>query len=172
MGAPRQQRPGTMGPVLPGFEAKVVDDQDVEVPRGVSGELVVRHHEPFSFSTGYFGMAADTVEAWRNLWFHTGDRVVRADDRYSDHRPNQGRHPPAWREHLVFRRGAGAAEPSGGRDGRGRPGALRACSDDEVMAALCCARGSVSPAELLEYCEPRSPTSPCRATSNSSTSCR
>ncbi len=38
--------------------------------------------EPFAFATGYFGMAEKTVEAWRNLWFHTGDRVVREADGY------------------------------------------------------------------------------------------
>ena len=52
-------------------------------PDGVAGELALRPHEPFSFATGYFAMADKTVEAWRNFWFHTGDRVVReADGRF------------------------------------------------------------------------------------------
>ena len=42
---------------------------------GEAGELVLRADEPFAFATGYFGMPDKTVEAWRNLWFHTGDRV-------------------------------------------------------------------------------------------------
>jgi crotonobetaine/carnitine-CoA ligase len=33
-------------------------------------------------ATGYFGMPEKTVEAWRNLWLHTGDRVVRDPDGY------------------------------------------------------------------------------------------
>ena len=78
-----EQRPGTMGRVRPGFEARVVDDDDNDVPDGEPGELVLRADEPFSFATGYFGMAEKTVEAWRNLWFHTGDRVIRdADGRF------------------------------------------------------------------------------------------
>ena len=75
-----EPRPGTLGRVLDEFEARVVDGDDVEVPHGTAGELVVRSREPFAFSLGYFGMPEATVAAWRNLWFHTGDRVVRDDD--------------------------------------------------------------------------------------------
>jgi carnitine-CoA ligase len=81
IGAPaHQQRPGYMGRVLGGFDALVVDEHDQPVPDGTPGELVARHREPFAFATGYFGMPDKTVEAWRNLWFHTGDRVVREAD--------------------------------------------------------------------------------------------
>ena len=41
-------------------------------------------------------------------------------------RPDQGRDPPPRREHLVVRGRAGAAEPPGGRRGRGLSGALGA----------------------------------------------
>ena len=49
-------------------------------PPGEPGELVLRSDHPFAFATGYFGMPEKTVESWRNLWFHTGDRVVRDED--------------------------------------------------------------------------------------------
>jgi len=68
--------PGLMGRVRPNFEARVVDAFDAPVPAGTAGELIVRSHEPFAFSSGYFGMPEKTVQAWQNLWFHTGDRVV------------------------------------------------------------------------------------------------
>ncbi len=68
--------PGTMGRVLPGFEVRIVDENDSEVPCGKPGELLVRHSEPFSVANGYFGNPEATASAWRNLWFHTGDRVV------------------------------------------------------------------------------------------------
>ena len=73
-------RRGVMGWLMPGFEARVVDDNDVELPAGEAGELLLRADEPFAFASGYFGMPEKTVEAWRNLWFHTGDRVVRDAD--------------------------------------------------------------------------------------------
>jgi crotonobetaine/carnitine-CoA ligase len=75
-----EQRPGTMGRIWPGFEARVVDEYDEEVADGSVGELVLRPDAPFSFSSGYFEMPEKTVEAWRNLWFHTGDRVIREPD--------------------------------------------------------------------------------------------
>ena len=76
------QRPGKMGRLAPGFQAQVVDDQDNPLPPGTAGELVLRADEPFAFATGYFAMPDKTVEAWRNLWFHTGDRVVMDGEGY------------------------------------------------------------------------------------------
>ncbi len=84
-----------------------------ELPDGEAGELLLRADEPFAFASGYFNMPEKTVEAWRNLWFHTGDRVVRERRRRLPlRRPHQGRDPPARREHLLLRGRAGAAEPS------------------------------------------------------------
>ena len=80
--SPGMQKPGTMGRIVDGFQARVVDPQDVEVPPGEAGELVLRADEPFAFASGYFGMPEKTIEAWRNLWFHTGDRVMRDEDGY------------------------------------------------------------------------------------------
>jgi crotonobetaine/carnitine-CoA ligase len=73
-------RPGSMGTVVNGFQARVVDEDDNDLPAGVPGELILRHDEPFSFATGYYGLPEQTTQAWRNLWFHTGDRVVRDED--------------------------------------------------------------------------------------------
>jgi crotonobetaine/carnitine-CoA ligase len=76
------QKPGYMGPVFEGFTARVVDEEDNEVPDGAPGELILRAEAPFAFSTGYFNEPGKSVEAWRNLWFHTGDRVIRDEDGY------------------------------------------------------------------------------------------
>lgn len=55
-------------------ELRVVDPQtDSELPVGQAGELVIRPKKPFVFMCGYIGMPEKTLEAWRNLWFHTGD---------------------------------------------------------------------------------------------------
>jgi crotonobetaine/carnitine-CoA ligase len=64
-----------------GFEARVVDADDKDVPVGAQGELVVRHsaEDPrHGFFSGYLKNEAATAEAWRGGWFHTGD-VVRQD---------------------------------------------------------------------------------------------
>ncbi len=77
-----RQAPGWMGPVYPGFAARVLDEAGEEVADGVSGELALRTDEPLAFATGYLGQPEKTREAWRDGWFHTGDRVVRREDGY------------------------------------------------------------------------------------------
>jgi crotonobetaine/carnitine-CoA ligase len=52
---------------------KIVDDDDVEVPRGVVGEFALRSNEPWSMFRGYHRNPDATVHAWRNNWMHTGD---------------------------------------------------------------------------------------------------
>ncbi|MBM3554201.1 MAG: ATP-dependent acyl-CoA ligase [Alphaproteobacteria bacterium] len=79
---PRAIETRAFGRPGPGLEAKVVDDDDLELPRGKEGELLVRHSagEPRrGFFSGYFKNEAATEEAWRGGWFHTGD-TVRQDD--------------------------------------------------------------------------------------------
>ncbi|MCG7632721.1 MULTISPECIES: ATP-dependent acyl-CoA ligase [Gordonia] len=78
--APDMPRPGYIGQVQPDFEAVVVDEHDSPVPDGTPGELLLRPRVPYAFATGYHGMSDKTTETWRNLWFHTGDRVVREPD--------------------------------------------------------------------------------------------
>lgn len=56
------------------FEFRVVDpESDEPLPAGETGEFVVRARHPFTLMQGYIGMPDKTVEAWRNMWFHTGD---------------------------------------------------------------------------------------------------
>ena len=43
------------------------------LPPNTVGELLIRPKHPGIFSAGYYKMPDKTVEAWRNLWFHTGD---------------------------------------------------------------------------------------------------
>ena len=95
--------PGTMGRALPGFDVRVVDEHDCEVPDGAPGELLVRHSEPFSMAGGYFGNPEATASAWRNLWFHTGDRVMRDEqgiyhylDRIKDAIRRRGENISSW----------------------------------------------------------------------------
>src|SRR5205807_2573437 len=65
------------------LEARVVDAEDREVPRGVEGELVVRCAGPDprrGFFAGYLKDPAATEEAWQSGWFHTGDVVRQTPD--------------------------------------------------------------------------------------------
>ncbi|MCW5660398.1 MAG: ATP-dependent acyl-CoA ligase [Burkholderiaceae bacterium] len=149
---------GVMGWVQPGFVARVVDEHDVELPAGVAGELVLRADEPFAFASGYFGMPEKTVEAWRNLWFHTGDRVVReADgafrfvDRIKDAIRRRGENISSYEVEQVLLSHPAVASVA--------VYAVRSeLAEDEVMAALVLRDGQrCAPQELAAFCEPRLP---------------
>ena len=77
-----ESRPGAAGwPHREHFEVIIADPEtDVERPRGEVGEILVRPKVPFGFMAGYFREPAKTVEAWRNLWFHTGDAGTMGED--------------------------------------------------------------------------------------------
>lgn len=69
--------PSSCGRVRPGFEARVVDQDDAEVGPGELGELVLRADEPWTLMAGYWRKPEATVAAWRNQWLHTGDGFIR-----------------------------------------------------------------------------------------------
>ena len=61
------------GRPVPGFDVRILDDHDEEVPAGVVGELCVRPTVPGSMILEYWRQPDVTLETFRNLWFHTGD---------------------------------------------------------------------------------------------------
>ena len=65
------------GVARPGALVRVVDANDREQPNGIPGELVVRDEQAWMISPGYLNNSAATLQSWRNLWFHTGDLMVR-----------------------------------------------------------------------------------------------
>ena len=71
--------PGYCGRVRDGFEVRLVDSNDQEVPIGQIGEYTVRSELPWIITPAYFGMPEATTAAWRNGWFHTGD-AFRCDE--------------------------------------------------------------------------------------------
>jgi crotonobetaine/carnitine-CoA ligase len=155
---PQSSGSGLMGRLQPGFDARVVDEHDVEVAPGEAGELLLRADEPFAFAGGYHGRPDKTVEAWRNLWFHTGDRVVReADgsfrfvDRIKDAIRRRGENISSYEVEQVLLAHPAVAEVA--------VYPVRSeLAEDEVMAALV-ARPDVAlePAELARFCETRLP---------------
>lgn len=75
-------RPGSCGKILSDwFDVIVVDPaNDIALPAGKVGELVVRPKYPATLMQGYLGRPDATIEAWRNLWFHSGDSGYIDDD--------------------------------------------------------------------------------------------
>lgn len=73
---------GSCGRTRVGVQARIVDENDFELPPGERGELIVRHDMPWTHSMGYYKMPEATVSAWRNGWFHTGDYGYIDEDGY------------------------------------------------------------------------------------------
>ena len=59
------------------YEVRIVDENDNELPAGVPGEAVVRPKIPWITMAGYWNQPDWTVAAWRNLWLHTGDMLMK-----------------------------------------------------------------------------------------------
>jgi crotonobetaine/carnitine-CoA ligase len=68
---------GSLRKGYPGFEVRLVDANDYEVPDGTVGECVIRSRVPWVMNAGYLNNDSATASAWRNGWFHTGDALVR-----------------------------------------------------------------------------------------------
>jgi len=77
---PGKERVGTVGPVVPETETKVMSDDGVEVAAGERGELWVRGPQVMK---GYWEAEEETAEALTSDgWFKTGDYVEISDDGY------------------------------------------------------------------------------------------
>ena len=152
------QRPGYMGKVTQGFEARVIDQNGNDVPEGEPGELIVRSHEQLAFATGYFDMPEATAASWHNGWFHTGDRVVRDTlgyfrfiDRMKDSIRRRGENISSYEVEQVLLSHPDVANAAV----YPVPSQL---AEDEVMAAVVRRPGStLSEAALAEFCVPRLP---------------
>ncbi|NYT64525.1 AMP-binding protein [Alcaligenaceae bacterium] len=121
------------------FEVIVAHPEtDQEVPYGEIGEILVRPKMPFGFMAGYHNMPEKTVEAWRNLWFHTGDAgTITADglvtyiDRLKDCIRRRGENISASEIELAVGDLPGIHEVAAYAVPSDLPGA-----EDEVMLAL------------------------------------
>jgi len=75
-----ERRAGTVGPALPGVEARICDKDGRELPRGEIGVIEVRGPNVFS---GYWRLPKKTAEEIRgDGFFITGDLGVMSDDGY------------------------------------------------------------------------------------------
>ncbi len=72
-----QRKVGSIGLPIWGTWARVVDEEDEEVPRGERGELIVRGHNVMK---SYYKNPEATAEAMRGGWFHTGDMATMDED--------------------------------------------------------------------------------------------
>ena len=138
------------------YEVRIVDDLDRELPPGVPGEAVVRPREPWITMAGYWGHPEWTAAAWRNLWLHTGDMLMRDEagnlyfvDRTSD---------------AIRRRGENISSMEVEREIVAHPDVVECAvipvasehTEQEVMAVVVPRPGTaLDPVALVEFLAPR-----------------
>jgi benzoate-CoA ligase family protein len=79
---PGEARPGSSGRIIPGYEAKIVDDKGDPVGLNEIGDLMVKGD---SICTGYWNQHERTKEAFVGHWFRTGDKYYQDRDGYFWH---------------------------------------------------------------------------------------
>lgn len=153
--------PGCAGPIVDDFFEVRIVDPDTDEPLGPNdvGEIVIRPKEPSCFMAGYFRMPDRTVEAWRNLWFHSGD-AGRLDeqgrlhfiDRIKDCIRRRGENISSYEVEQVLNEHPGVGETAviGVRvEGAG--------GEEEVKACVVATGTLPEPTELLDWCVDRMP---------------
>ena len=152
---------GCAGPPLSEFFDVIIADPetDAELPRDNIGEILVRPKVPFCFNVGYFNMPDKTVEAWRNLWFHTGD-AGRMDsegrlffvDRIKDRIRRRGENISSYELEQALNEHPSVVESAA--VGLRVPGAG---GEDEIKAVLAIDGPAPDPTAFLDWCVPRMP---------------
>ncbi|MEA2208645.1 MAG: carnitine-CoA ligase, partial [Solirubrobacteraceae bacterium] len=70
----------TMGRPVAHLEVEIHDERDEPVAPGTVGEIVARPRRAGAIFAGYWNRPEATVQAWRNLWFHSGDAGTLDED--------------------------------------------------------------------------------------------
>lgn len=154
MNTPTVRKPSTCGKPLPDYEVKVVDEHGQETGPGTPGELLVRTRKPNSMMLEYYNMPGKTVEAWRDLWFRTGDYLYYDDDGFF--------HFVDRKKDALRRRGENISSYEVEKVINTHPAVLESAvvgihsdlGEDEVMICLTLKKGmSMEPAELMAFCD-------------------
>lgn len=151
-------RLGSCGRAAPSYDIEIHDEVDEICPDGVTGEIVARSRRPHAMFEEYIGMPEATVEAFRNQWFHTGDRGhMDADgyvfyvDRMKDCIRRRGENISSWEVERSIAADERVAEVAV----IGVPSDL---TEEEVMAVVVVRPGqTLSAEELLDHCQQRLP---------------
>ncbi|MCX7170023.1 MAG: AMP-binding protein [Proteobacteria bacterium] len=149
-----EKKPGSCGKPHPDYEVRLIDDDDGEVAVDTPGELLVRPKKPWSMLLGYYAMPEKTVEAWQDLWFHTGDYLKRDAQGFY--------HFVDRKKDAIRRRGENISSFEVERGVASHPAVLECAAipipselgEDEVMVCVVARPGAtLDHAELARHCE-------------------
>ncbi len=142
------------GRTRPEVEVRIVDDDDIELPAGEVGEIVLRGRDPWHLALGYYNKPEATAEAFRNLWFHTGDRG-RVDedgylyfvDRKKDAIRRRGENISSYEVEQIILKNETVEDVAAFA-------VAAETSEDEVMASVVLRPGSnLTPEALIDFCQ-------------------
>lgn len=151
---PNNFKVGACGKEVSIYEVEIHDEDDLQVPPGVLGEIVVRPRKSGVMFSEYYGNAEATVKAWKNLWFHTGDVGYMDEDGYlyfADRKKDvvrrKGENISSYEVETVINRHPKVEECA-------IVGVPSELSEEEVMAVLVLKENEqLDPIDLLSYCE-------------------
>jgi crotonobetaine/carnitine-CoA ligase len=148
------RKPATCGKPLPDYTAKVVDENGLEVGPNIPGELLIRHTKPHCMLLEYYNMPKETLAAWKDLWFHTGDYLCYDEDGYY--------HFVDRKKDALRRRGENISSYEVEKVINSHPSVLESAAvavtsemgEDEVMICLKLKPGqNLEPLQLITFCE-------------------
>ena len=151
-------RIGSCGRPVPYYDVRIHDEHDHPLPPGEVGEIVVRPREPHALFEGYHDMPEATLTAFRNLWFHTGDRGRTDEDGYfyyvdrmKDSIRRRGENISSWEVEKVVTAHDSVAEAAA----VGVPSEL---TEEEVLIVVVAKPGcAIDPVSILDHCQQRLP---------------
>jgi crotonobetaine/carnitine-CoA ligase len=148
------RRIGSAGKSSMTYDVIIGDELDRPCPPDVPGEILVRSKHPWALFTEYHHNPEATVEAWRNLWFHTGDRGrMDADgflffiDRMKDCIRRRGENISSWEIESCINTHPDVVESAA-------YGVSSELSESDVMVAVVTRPGTeLGPAAVLDFCQ-------------------
>jgi crotonobetaine/carnitine-CoA ligase len=154
--SPEEIKVGSIGKPLRFWDATIWDENNMEVPIGENGEIVVKGKAPHSMFLGYYKQPDKTKEAWGGGWFHTGDRGYRDVNGYFYliDRMKEG----------IRRREENISAQDIERVANSHPKVLESAAipvpsdlgeDDVMLFAVLRSTEQLAPEELIAFCEER-----------------
>ena len=151
-----EPRPGSCGKPITNWDVKLVDDEDNEVPPGVTGEFIARPKSMFVGTTGYYKQPEATLDLFKNFWMHTGDLGRTDEDGYF--------YFVDRKKQALRRRGENISSFEVEAVINSNDAVLESCvvgvpsdvGEEDVKAVVVLQEGaSLTEAEIISWCEPR-----------------
>jgi carnitine-CoA ligase len=144
------------GRVRSDMAVAILDDDDLPMPAGKSGEICTRALQPWVAVQGYYKLPEATASSRTNFWFHTGDLgYLDADDylhfvgRRKDAIRRRGENISAYEVEMILLTHPAVAEAAA----FAVPAEIG--EDDVAVSVVARADMTLDPMELVQFCKGR-----------------